>query len=278
MTVETDFVVSAEHVVEEQSQEAITAAKQKSSPIAAISSRVNEQKSSPIAQPSSRVNEDDDDEAEHADEHGIVKLPISSFTRRIDRATKKTLRELFGTDNRADILTMKKELDTHRTEKEEERRKSLAEIERIKEDMTKERAAREAAETHALEIENEYLADRQDIAFQEVASEYIQERYYKHAALELRDYLLERHEHNGYKNVTNKEIAAFFAKYAEENAEVATAPAEPQQRRAVTNGSTSPRPAPSANPATTKDPRPGRPNSMSSAEFQAYLRSRGISY
>jgi hypothetical protein len=230
----------------------------------------------PVAGTALPQSKSDDDEDVHPDTNGLVTLPIASFTRRVQRETKKNLRELFGTDNLSSILEMKKELDGFRNREEEERKKNLAEIDRIREEASQERAAREAAEARAAELELEQLAEVEDRRIRNLSENYVKPKYYKHAASDLREYLLDEFGESG-EGVTRETIVNWFKQYVEDNPEMGLKQAEPTV--AISNGTIAARPtAPSSGGNIGKTPRPGHPNSMSNAEYRALLRDRGLSY
>lgn len=233
-----------------------------------------EKRLGPLSSPSSSEEDDDDENDSTSQANGMVQMPMASFTRRLQREAKKTLRELFGTDNRAEILEMKKSLDKYRTEEEEQRKKNLAEIERIREEAAADKRAREEAEERASSLEQERMAERYDESVKSIATEYIKPKFYRHAAEDLRDFLREEYEDN-LDAVNKKVIADFFREYAEENPEFALE----QRSVPISNGASANRPtAPVSGNMQSKTARPGQPNSMSNAEYRALLRERGLAY
>jgi hypothetical protein len=225
------------------------------------------------SQPSAEEDSDEDEDST-SQANGMVQMPMASFTRRLQREAKKTLRELFGTDNRAEILEMKKSLDKYRTEEEEQRKKNLAEIERIREEAAADKNARMEAEARAAELEQERMAERYDEGVKSIATEYIKPKFYRHAADDLRDFLREEYEDN-LDGVNKKVISDFFKSYAEENPEFALE----QRSVPISNGAPVHRPAaPISGNAQSKTARPGQPNSMSNSEYRALLRERGLAY
>jgi len=228
---------------------------------------------------SSTKEEDSDDDEPHPDDEGVIKMSLTAFNRRVQRASRSELRKLFGTDNIGDIVTMKQKLDSYEKEREEARQKSLSEIDKLREEAAVERKAREVAEARTSELQEDRLASQEDVHIRSIADEYIAPKYYKYAARDLREHLVETYD-NDYDKVTDKVLKAWFKEYAEGNPELAVKSQEAEKPVApITNGPVGTRPAapPSGGPGG-KDVRPGRPNSMSNAEWMAYRKQNGITY
>jgi hypothetical protein len=231
-----------------------------------------------------------DDDEPHPDEEGIIKMPLTSFQRRLARATRSELKRLFGTDSVHDIVAMKQELDKRRNDDEEARKKSLAEIDRIKEDHAKEKTRAEKAEARAADLEEQQLAEQEDTRIRGIAVEHVKGRYYRVAANDLREHLIEEFK-DDFSKVTEKYLSNWFKQYAKDNPELAVPPeptdeekkaaaaAAASGRAPITNGPNATRPQqPTSGGPTGKDPRPGRPNSMTPAEWNQYKREKGWNF
>lgn len=97
----------------------------------------------PPARPSAITLGDDDEIPEGA---SLLQLSKSALGKRLDRATKKQLKDQFGTDN---VEEIKKKLDAaaeYERTKEEQRRAQLTEVERYKEDAAAWRKKHDALE------------------------------------------------------------------------------------------------------------------------------------
>jgi hypothetical protein len=242
--------------------------------------------------------------------HGGKEMSQQAISERVERAQRRQLRELFGTDDIAkakEIAERGKQTDgmTPEDRKEFERLKRVEEArarsrqtqeQRVQQTLqTKEQRISEL-ETELKQVKNQQLVQQQDATISNVAAEFIDGSFLKYARRELQDHIvaLKNSDPDALKKFGPKDLKKFFQKLATEQPAFAKKPEEASTttsetettkpsvvRRPVTSGKGQPRPP---NPPVAPDGpgmykgktiRPGQPNSMSNAELRAYMRETG---
>jgi len=235
----------------------------------------------PAHEPTKLLTDDVDDESieKYTDKHGNVTLPYKAFKSRISRATKKALNEVFGTDDRAEIIKRKEAYEALLTKQEQERRAKLDELTREKEDRKKLEEERDALRKQLENRERAEQVKETDGELRKAASE--------HVASEYEDFALDAFKKHVAKlsddeidGLSSKDVDAWFKAWAEKKPAMRKSPPEPEKRPISNGAQTGNRPSPSS--ASTalsgKTPRPGQPNSMTSQELAMYKRHRGLHY
>lgn len=69
-----------------------------------------------------------------------------AFNKRINQATRASMREMFGTDSPDEVRGRLSELDTLKKAEDERKRQEMSELQRVQTDLANEKAARERAE------------------------------------------------------------------------------------------------------------------------------------
>lgn len=219
-----------------------------------------------------------DEDDEELDSKATFELSASAFRKRIDRANKATLKELFGTD---DVEAIKKERENYLKLKEtaeEERRKKLDEVTRLKEDKEKAEARAAEAERRAQEVENKRQLDEEVRALTRVAAKHLDEEYVEDIINgPFHRYVADLSDREREK-LTERDVDGWFAEYAQKKPKLAKGYVEQKPKvLPATNGIVdNKRPAQvNGKDLTEKTPKPGQPNSMSRAEYNEWKKRQG---
>lgn len=236
----------------------------------------------------------DDGEIKQAERYTLTGKALQQ---RVERGSRASMREHFGTD---DPATIKAQLDEAKRLKQEEdtrRRASLDEATRLREDVSRATQRAEEAEGRLAELEEQQVLSEHNTAIQSVANEFLKPKYYKVAATELADYLSSEYTPDQLDEMRESEregvVRGFFEKFAKENPELAKeAPAAttttntPAVKVPLTTGSANPvgggadggKPGAviTSGPFAGKTAKPGQANSMTAAEFAQWKKSKGL--
>ena len=224
-----------------------------------------------------------DDEYE-TDEKGYIKIPASSFKRRLNKYSKAELKAAFGT---TDVDDIKARLDEHgklKAKSEEERRKQLAKEEQLAEDLRKEQDARKRAEMTAAKLAEDREYRDADQAVRRSASKYIaNERFLKLAVYEFGEYVSDELDESEANALTPADVDKWFKKYSEDNPDFSkqqqgkSKEEKPKEKRAMSVGGGESNVEPKSLPTHNgKTPRPGQSNSMTDKEYKDFLATHGI--
>ncbi len=224
---------------------------------------------------------EDDESPLKPDEKGALTMPFKAFERRIERAGKAHLKAIFGTDNREEILKMKKDYEKVLAEREEERRSKLAAEEVLKEDLAKERK-------RANELESKWNAQQEEqaAAVEEERIGVIASKYLDADSFDLAHYKFAKH----LKKLTAEKLDAYtdtdvenwyknFAEKHPKHARPADAPPPAVKKVGLNVGASGDKkPSVKTVDPNAKTPVPGKANSMTNAEWNTYKRQHGITY
>lgn len=207
----------------------------------------------------------------------LFQLSRSALAKRLDRHTKRELRERFGTD---DFDAIKAKLDAaekYEAEREEKRRAQLTREQRLKEDKAKAEERAQAAEAKLQEERDRIEVREVDTTVRSILPKFIRDdkASMKFATFELKQYVLGLDD----EDVGDPEqvVEEWAKKFVEEYPQFAREGAAPQAKEVPLDTGTRPQRPEQLKGGTEKDPRPGRPNSMTRAEFAAYKRRLGLS-
>ncbi len=217
----------------------------------------------------------EDDEAEvKPDEKGAVKMPFKQFERRIQRAAKASLKAIFGTDNRDDILKMKKDYEKVLTDREEERRAKLAAEDLLKEDLAKEKKRANELETKWNDHEEAQAAEVEEKRIGVIASKYIDEDSFDLAHYKFAKHLKKKTEAQ-LDAYTDEDVEKWYKSFAEKHPKFAKeAKAEPKKAGLnVGAAAGDKKPSPKTVDANAKSVK-----EMTPQEWSKYKRAHGISY
>lgn len=146
----------------------------------------------PSAQPAVRiptrklVADADEDLPADAD---LIEMSPALLKKRLERFTRKQLRDRFGTE---DMDSVKKDLDelaTLRAEAEQRRIATLSETDQLREQVMAATRRAEQAEARAEQIQTERVVAEQDQTVTAIMKQHINPRYLKHESRNLAEYI-----------------------------------------------------------------------------------------
>lgn len=207
----------------------------------------------------------------------------ASAAREQEERFKAQLREQFGTDDLTQIKGGWEERQKLREAEDKRKREAMTEGDRLRADLEKERQARLAAEARTKDVERARLYEKQDTAVRRIASQYADDEVVPVLTLMFARHLKENVPADAAKQMTEKDVAKWFADYVRKNPKLgktpAAAPKPPVVQKPVTTGANPNQEKPqAAGGVAGKTPRPGQPNSMTKTEYRDWLKQRGYSY
>lgn len=248
----------------------------------------------------------------------VIQLTTEALNARISRASKQavaaTMKEVFGTEDPQAVKAQLAELGDLKKKEDDQRRATLTEIDRVKEDNSRllARATNAEARINELEEAQALAGDEQEI--KAVADKHIDPEYWDVAKTKLADHLSANYssEELDALSVGDREklVDEFFSDYAKKKPALAKkAPAAggagggdggtqtqqqgagggngaPPEKRPLTNGGANPRGRGNPNPPAViqsgpfagKTAAPGHPNSMTATEFAQWKKATGNTY
>jgi hypothetical protein len=223
-----------------------------------------------------------------------VVLSTSALSKRMDRYSKKQLKDLFGTDDPAAIQASLAKVTAYEAEQETARKAALTETQRLTEERNVALERASAAEARAEEIEYNRQADAVDGEIRTVALEFVKPKFWNMVRGDLAEHISATYTEAQLEQLEDKArekiVRDWLGRYVTDNPEVkaGTAPAPATLPTApLTNGVANPggrgpeaRPTPNsgANNLAGKTLKPGQPNSMTAAELAQWKRSTGNNY
>lgn len=213
------------------------------------------------------------------DEKSMVSMPFTSFQKRLNRAAKSMMREVFGTDNVDELKKIMKDGKSAHDKIEKQRKEQLSEVEKAKESVEVLRKRAERAEEQLESFEFEKQASKGEQLVTAIANKHISADYLEDAVAVYQRHL-SKLDADDFDDMSEKTVEQWFKEYAEKKPALARKPGE---RRKVTEpGTTGPDPKKKPDPTKVAHPekvaKPGQVNSMSKAEWEDYKRVKGISY
>lgn len=232
------------------------------------------------------------------------------------RGRSKLLKELYGTDDEAEVARIRaeqaKKLEEHSnltTEAERKKREQMGEVERLTNDLTAMTAERDELKKKLEQVSADRKAYEQNAKIQGIAVQYVKPAYTKYAMQDFRDYALSLKVADQ-KALDERLTKVWFSRWAREHATMAleaatptaqapvageppapatppkpatsaAPPAVPPLRRVLPAGSPKPAPKPAA-PAAEADPlagltpKPGLPNSMNPQQLKIYAQRNNV--
>lgn len=235
------------------------------------------EKKDPPAAEAKTARELDGDSDEIPEDNDLFQLSKSALNKRLQRHTKRELRERFGSDDPEEIKAKLDRLADFEKKAEEERRASLSREEQLKEDLAREKKAREDAEKKAQRAQDQQVFAEYDRDASSAVGEVVKEKHVKRAIRELKEYVLTLDDEDLAE--PSKVFSKWAKDFVKENPEFAREQGDPEPRKIPLSTGTDSRKKPEKGNVdmATKTPKPGQPNSMSKAEFQQYKRDRGLS-
>lgn len=213
---------------------------------------------------------DDDQLSKFADKNGVIHIPFSKFATRVNRAKKKSLMDVFGTDDREKIKGMKTEYEAAVNKREEERRAKLEETERLKEDARKEKERADTLQAKLdSEAENRLVKGTVDELSTMATAAGTQPKFARYAIADFKEHLKKLDE-DALEALTDAEINTWFATWVKDNPEMAKAAGSADKPK-VTDGAAPNKPTPpkAGDAGMQKTLKPGQPGSMNKDEVRA---------
>lgn len=223
-----------------------------------------------------QISEDD----EIPEDSELLSMSKQALGKRLDRHTKKELRERFGTDDVAKIKADLDELAGFRAKKEEDRKASLSKEQKLQEERDAEKKRADDAEAKLQKERDSQVFAEYDATAKEVFEGKVAPKHMKRAMRELKEHILSLDDSEA--PTEPKKAKKTFEKWAkewlEENPEFAK-PAAEEPKKILLNTGSNPNARREKNDAQLahKTPRPGAVNSMTKAEYAQYKRERGLS-
>lgn len=215
----------------------------------------------------------------------LLEMSQKALKSRLDRHSKKSLRDRFGTDDPDAIQAKLDKLDAMEKAEESKRLAEMTENDRLKEQLATEQKARAAAEQRYSDMRERQVLEQEDRRVLGIAEKFIKPKFIKRWIPDLAAHIAGLDE----EDLRNPEqvIESWCRAQAEENPEISVAspppappaPPVPPPRVPITTGpeATKPTVTPSG-AALSKTAAPNQPNSMSDSEWKKYKRDNGISY
>lgn len=209
-----------------------------------------------------------------------ITLSESTLRERLERASRSTLKKIFGTEDPKEAMKMASRLKELETAKKNDDLAKMDEVTRLKTQMEDERKKR-------LDIEKRLRTEQRTSAIRGeenrvkgVFSEFIEEKYFPHVARDLADHILNKKKMSKEQisKLTPAHLKKWLSGYLKNNPAFKknVESKEVVPREPANNGKSDVKPKPVTNPE--KDIRPGKANSMSAKEFQDWKRQNGYNF
>ncbi len=222
-----------------------------------------------------------DDDSEIPGDAELLELTPKALKSRLDRHSKKGLRDRFGTDDPEVISARLKRLEELEAKEEETRKAQLSETERLKEEKQRAEARAEAAEQRAMQVEEDRAVDGVERQMSGLLSKHFDPDYVDDQASRLARHLAtcsDRHLRPG-------KLEATVTKWCEEELKrkpkLAKESAESEPKKvALSNGAEDGKPKPALGTGENgkKTYAPGKANSMTDEEWRKEKRALGFTY
>lgn len=222
------------------------------------------------------ISEDD----ELPEDSELVSMSKQALTKRLDRHTKKELRERFGTDDYTKIKADLDELAGFRAKKEEDRKSALTKEQKLQEERDAEKKRADDAEAKLQKERDTQVFAEYDTTAKEVFADKVAPKHVKRAMRELKEHILSLDDAEAptEPKKAKKVFEKWMKDWLEENPEFAKPAAEEPKKIPLNTGSNPNARREKGDPSLAhKTPKPGAVNSMSKAEYAAYKRERGLS-
>lgn len=221
------------------------------------------------------------EDGEVPDDAALLQLSPKALAARLNRHTKRELMTRFGSDDPVKIKADLDELNTFRTQRDEQRRATLSEIERAKEDATKEKARADDAEAKLQKQIDQSAYGEYDRTAEKVLAQYVDPEALELAVGKLKKHVLSLDEEDLAKpDKVFDEWAKDWAKKNPRYAKASDADETPVRQVKLSTGTSPNAKQDGANrqaDAATKTARPGNVGTMTKTEYAAYKRQRGFS-
>lgn len=214
------------------------------------------------------------DDGEIPTDAELIEMSPKALKSRLDRETKKTLRERFGSDDVDQIKARLDKLAEFEEREEAARLAAMSEQEKLKEQLQASEAARQAAEDRMEEYRLSQDVERGDTVVRGIVEQKIDPDYVDEVMAKVARHILSLDD----DEITDEKgvVASFVDEYLEKKPKLAKDYAPPTGEKPApkelpaTNGVDATRngvPAGAVGQSGAKTASPGKPNSMSTAEI-----------
>jgi len=218
------------------------------------------------------------------DARNMITLPAREFKERVAKASRKTLREIFGTSDHDTIRTIKRKFDEWEGEREKQRKEQLSNEQKLTEERDSALKQRDEAIARARRAKDRVDNHKIERGMRRLAGDFIHHEKVDHA-LDLMQAALLNMSRREARHLPKDWAEKFLSRLAEDayfgksgsHAETPPAGATPPAKSPLTSGATSKATKPSPAPAASgeflvngKTTRPGQANSMSKEELRQW--------
>jgi hypothetical protein len=223
----------------------------------------------------------------------LIEMSPGLLKKRLERFTRKQMRDRFGTEDMDSVKRDLDELTTLRAEREERRMASLTETEQLREQVSQMQLRAEQAEARAEQIHTERVVAEQDQSVTAIMRQHLNPRYLKHETRNLAEYISGLSDAEladpelvieaWCKQAISEDPALGLQQAAPEPPVAISQPAYARPPVAVpmSNGANVQRPA-AASPGGVQGPSgtyaPGQPNSASDREWRELKRANNWNF
>lgn len=190
---------------------------------------------------------DDDDEL---DEKAPYQLTGAALKKRLQRFSKRTLKEHFGTTDPEEIKGKLKKLDKLEADAEEARKAKLSDEEKTKEELARERARAEKAEMRSRELEDQHTVTTQERRITSVAAKHIDDDLVDDALERFAKHVMKELSPKEASKLTDTDIEQWFAELAEKKPKFARGGAPAPETKVEAKSETKKAPLTNGNPGT----------------------------
>jgi hypothetical protein len=223
---------------------------------------------------------EDGDIPDNAD---LIQLPKAALAKRLERHTRKELKDRFGTDNPDEIKVRLDKLAEYERTAEEQRLAGLSEADRLKEQVAKERQRGDQYKQKYQATVEQHVFAREQGRIESIAGQHIDPQFMEYTLQGLARHLQATYSERELKELPDEKIVEYFQKQVQANPKLArdfAAPTPAPRVAPLTNGvkdAARPAPPPGQTP-TEKNFSPSAQNAMSRDEARAEARRQGYDY
>jgi len=214
----------------------------------------------------------------------LLELSPRALTARLDRYTKKQLREKFGTEDFDDIKGKLDRLAKFEADEETRKRAEMTELEKHKADTARLRSERDEAKRSYKAMQEQHIVEKEDARISKIAGKYIDADYVEDTLPKLARHLQENFTEAQLEKLKDSDIEKFFEDLAKakpklsKDYDTAKAAEKAPAKAPLTNGAKAPEKSPSTGVEEQKSFKPGGQNSMSPQDARAAARRLGYSW
>ena len=225
--------------------------------------------------------EDSIEEGVYKDKDGkkFIKLSMDQFKARVSKSTKKELKEIFGTSDKAAILAIKKQTDDWTKDAEERKRAEMSERQKLEADRDAALSAQQIAERRADRHRDALRVQKTERKVRQVARDHVSGEKLDIALAMFRTELIGMSRRRADKMIGKE--GEWFASFVEKNPEFArggstTTSTEVKTEKKPATNSLDPNKKAPPEPKPSGEQGKKKTKDMSPAELRAYAAENGI--